>query len=410
MLNWIWSSMIILGIMVGFLNLMIFGNHDTISNIMQELMNTASLATEIVIGLVGMMCFWLGIAEIMDKTGITKILAKLLTPLFKVIMPEIPNGHPAIGSICLNMAANMLGLDNAATPLGLRAMRELETLNPNKGVASNSEIMFLVINTSSITIFPISVFLYRSKFGAEVPVDVFLPILITTTCSTIAGILAVAFFQKINLFKLPIFIAFGLLLSLLSGCFIWSMFVGANLATQASIFANGAILLFIMSVISYGLYKHLNVYEKFIEGAKLGFKTCIDILPYLVAMLVAVAIFRASGILPWILKQISNIFAYFNIDTTFVDAIPVSVMHSLSGSGSRALMLDIFNNFGVDSLVGRIASVMQGSTETTFYVLAVYFGAVQITRVRHAVTCGIIADLAAMIAAIFVSYVFFANV
>jgi spore maturation protein SpmA len=374
---------------------------------MQDFLKSAETATEIVIGLMGMMCFWLGISRIMDSAGLTEKLAALLTPLFRVIMPEIPKGHPATGSIAMNMAANMLGLDNAATPLGLRAMKELETLNKTPGTATNAEIMFLVINTSSVTIFPVSVFLYRSKFGAADPVDVFLPILIATSCSTLAGFLAAALFQKINILKLPVLLALGGLLGLVAGVFVWSLYAGASLASQASYAANGCVLLFIGGLLAYSLLKRVPVYEEFIKGAKEGFRVCIDILPYLVAMLTAIAFLRAGGVLPLLLSGIKKIFEGLGTGTDFVDALPVALMHPFSGSGARALMLDTFNTFGVDSLTGHIAAVMQGSTETTFYVLAVYFGSVGITRVRHAVTCGLIADFTAMVAAIVAGMLFF---
>ena len=407
MMNQIWAGMIILGILGGIITC--FGDPagNALSVMMQDFLKSAETATEICIGLMGMMCFWLGISRIMDSAGLTEKLAALLTPLFRVIMPEIPQGHPATGSIAMNMAANMLGLDNAATPLGLRAMKELETLNKTPGTATNAEIMFLVINTSSVTIFPVSVFLYRSKFGAADPVDVFLPILIATSCSTLAGFLAAALFQKINILKLPVLLALGGLLGLVAGVFVWSLYAGAALASQASYAANGAVLFFIGGLLAYGLLKKVPVYEEFIKGAKEGFRVCIDILPYLVAMLTAIAFLRAGGVLPLLLSGIKKLFAGLGTGTDFVDALPVAFMHPFSGSGARALMLDTFNTFGVDSLTGHIAAVMQGSTETTFYVLAVYFGSVGIIRVRHAVTCGLIADLTAMVAAIIAGMVFF---
>ena len=407
MMNQIWAGMIILGILGGIVTCFGDPSGNALSGMMQDFLKSAETATEIVIGLMGMMCFWLGISRIMDSAGLTEKLAALLTPLFRVIMPEIPKGHPATGSIAMNMAANMLGLDNAATPLGLRAMKELETLNKTPGTATNAEIMFLVINTSSVTIFPVSVFLYRSKFGAADPVDVFLPILIATSCSTLAGFLAAALFQKINILKLPVLLALGGLLGLVAGVFVWSLYAGASLASQASYAANGCVLLFIGGLLAYGLLKRVPVYEEFIKGAKEGFRVCIDILPYLVAMLTAIAFLRAGGVLPLLLSGIKKLFEGLGTGTDFVDALPVAFMHPFSGSGARALMLDTFNTFGVDSLTGHIAAVMQGSTETTFYVLAVYFGSVGITRVRHAVTCGLIADFTAMVAAIVAGMLFF---
>ena len=408
MMNHIWAAMIILGIL-GSLSACIFGeaSGNPLGDLLQEFLKSAETATDIVIGLTGMMCFWLGISRIMDASGLTARIAALLTPLFRVIMPEVPAGHPAIGSITMNMAANMLGLDNAATPLGLRAMKELETLNPHPGVASNPEIMFLVINTSSVTIFPISVFLYRSKFGAADPVDIFLPVLMATSCSTLAGFLAVAAFQKISLFRLPALLALGGLIGLVAGVFVWSLCAGTAMAAQASLAANGTVILFIGGLLTYGLLKRVKVYEEFIAGARDGFRVCIDILPYLVAMLTAVAFLRTGGVLSLLLSGIKEIVAKAGLSTDFVDALPVAFMHPFSGGASRALMLDVFNTSGVDSLTGHIAAVMQGSTETTFYVLAVYFGSVGIVRVRHAVTCGLIADFAAMVAAIIIGTMFF---
>ncbi len=406
MLNWVWGGMIITGIFAGFISLLT-GGTDAFSAMMTELLKSATLATDVVIGLMGMMCFWLGISKVMDLAGVTEKMARFLTPLFRVLMPEIPKGHPALGSITLNMAANMLGLDNAATPLGIRAMKELESLNPKPGTATNSQIMFLVINTSAVTIFPISIFLYRTKFGSASPMDVFLPTLISTSCSTIAGLIGVALVQKINLFKLPVMIFFTLMLGLIFGVVMWSAYAGADLVRQTTIVSNGFIMTFIAFVLIYGFIKHVKVYEEFINGAKEGFQVCIQILPYMVAMLSAVAIFRAGGVLTFILDGIRSIVEYVGIDSAFVDALPVSFMHPFSGGASRALMLDMFSRFGVDSFQGHLASVMQGSTETTFYVLAVYFGAVGVCKVRHAIACGLFADFAAMVASVCVGYFFF---
>ncbi len=406
MLNYLWGGMILIGI-VTVLVRMIIADASIVNVVMTDLFASASLAVEVCIGLAGMMCLWLGIAKIMDKSGLTQILAKWLTPLFQVIMPEIPKGHPAMSSITLNLAANMLGLDNAATPLGIRAMRDLETLNPQKGVATNAEIMFLVLNTSAVTIVPISIILYRTKFGAVNPTDVFLPLLLATSCSTIAGFLAVAFMQRLNLLKLPLLLAFALLVAVICSIAVWSYCAASALVQQATIASNVLILLLIGGVIAFAMIKKLKVFDDFILGAKEGFTVCVEIMPYLVGMLFAIAVFKASGVLTFLLNGIQYIVDLCNLDHRFVDALPVSFMHPLSGSGARAMMLEVFNSAGVDSFVGHLAAIMQGSTETTFYVLAVYFGAVGITKVRHAVGCGLVADFTAMIAAIFMAYLFF---
>src|SRR5574344_15086 len=382
MLNIIWTIMVVVGIAVTLLRL-ILGDAQAPSELMEGMFKSTTIAVEVVIGLAGMMCLWLGIANIMDKSGLTKILAKSLEPLFRVIMPEIPKGHPSIASITLNLAANMLGLDNAATPLGIRAMKDLETINPNKGVASNSEIMFLVLNTSAVTIFPVSIILYRTKFGSVAPTDVFLPILLATTCSTIAGFVAVAFCQRLNLFKLPILLVFSAIVGAIIGISVWSTYAGASLISQATIVSDSMILLLMLFVLLFAMKHKIKIFDEFINGAKEGFKVCLDILPYLVELL--------------------------GINSKFVEALPVSALSPLSGSGARAMMLEVFNSSGVDSFAGHLASIMQGSTETTFYVIAVYFGAVGITRVRHAIGCGLMADFASMVASIFIAYLFFGN-
>ncbi len=409
MLNIIWGVLIIAGIAAVFVKSAVLMDSTVISEAVKSLFHSASVSMDIVIGLAGMMCFWLGLSRVMEKSGITSVLARLITPLFRVIMPGVPAGHPAIGSMTMNLAANMLGLDNAATPLGIRAMKDLETLNTNKGTATDSEIMFLVINTSAVTIFPVSVFLYRSKFGSAAPTDVFLPILLATICSTIAGFLAVAFCQKISLLKAPLLAFFAALIGLAGGVALWASFAGASLAAQATAVSDGLLLFFIGFVLVYGLTRKVKIYDEFVAGAKEGFKTTIDILPYLVAMLAAVAVFRAGGLLEAFTGLVKSAAAFLGFDTAFADALPVSLVKPLSGSGARAMMLDVFESSGVDSFAGHVASVMQGSTETTFYVLAVYFGAVGITRVRHAVWCGLFADFTSMIASIVISYVFFGS-
>lgn len=384
-----------------------FGSDFSLGTSLDSLFKSAGTSTEIVIGLSGMMCFWLGLSRIMERSGFTSILANFLSPLFRVIMPSVPKGHPALGSISMNLSANMLGLDNAATPLGIQAMKDLESINPNKGTASDSQIMFLVLNTSSVTIFPIAVFLYRSKYGAASPTEVFLPILLSTLCSTIAGFSFVAVAQKLKIFQAPLILAGSILLGLIAAIGLWASYAGADLVSQSTGLSNGAVLLVIGLIIAFGLCKKRPIFEDFTDGAKEGFKICIDILPYLVAMLGAVALMRASGLLDLLLDAIRWLMALFTEKTEFVDALPVSMMHPFSGGGARAMMLDVFETFGVDSFQGKIASVMQGSTETTFYVLAVYFGSVGIKKFRYAVWAGLFADFASMIASILIGYMFF---
>lgn len=406
MLNFIWGIMIVLGIAVALVRIMLPGGPE-VAELTDAFFKSASLSVEIIIGLMGMMCLWMGVSSIIEQSGLANKLAKLLTPLFRVIMPEIPAGHKAVSDITMNLSANMLGLDNAATPLGLKAMRSLEELNPHPGTATNSEIMFLVINTSAVTIFPISIILYRTKFGAACPTDIFLPILITTTISTLASFLAVAFCQKINLLKLPLFVAFGLLFAVAAGISVWAVYAGDTLASQATGFSNVLIMAFVAAVVLWGMIKKVPVFAAFISGAKEGIKVSFDILPYLVAMLSAIAVFKASGIMGLLISAIKSVCAFLGLRGDFAEAVPVGLMNPLSGSGGRALMLDVFETYGPDSLAGHIASMMQGSTETTFYVIAVYFGAVGITKVRHAIGCGLFADFAAMMAAIFVGLMFF---
>lgn len=354
------------------------------------------------------MCFWLGVSKIVEAAGSIKIMAKLLSPVYKIIMPEIPKEHPAIGSVTMNLAANMIGLDNAATPLGIKAMQDLQSLNKSKDTATNAQIMFLVINTSSISLFPISIFMYRTQLGAANPTEVFIPLLLATSFSTLVGFLVTAIVQKISLLRMPVLMLGTLFIALIASVIYWGISAGSSLATQSTLIGNSIIIFLLGILFCYALLKKVAIYEKFIEGAKDGFKTAIDILPYLIAMLFAIAIFRASGALDLLLNGIKWCCNLFFSDTRFVDALPVSLVKPLSGSGARGVMIDVINTFGVDSLQGRIAALMQGSTETTFYVIAVYFGAIGITRIRHAAICGLCADFASMIGAIVAGYYFFA--
>ncbi len=406
MLNKIWTGMLVIAVFCT-LSLILMGDTGAATKAMDAFFASADSAVKISIGLSGLMCVWLGISRVAESTGITEIIAKLLTPLFRVIMPEIPAGHKAISSITMNLSANMLGLDNAATPLGIKAMKDLQSINPDPKTASNAEIMFLVINTSAVTIFPVSIFLYRAQLGSVAPTEVFIPLLLATTCSSVVGFLVTAFVQKLNIIRWPIFIALAMLISLVTAIVAWSINAGANLSNESKFLANLCLLCLIGLVFTWAMFKKINAFNAFIDGAKEGFKTAIDILPYLVAMLFAIAFFRASGALDYLLDGVRWIMSLVCSDTRFVDSLPVAIVKPLSGSGARAMMIDVFNTFGVDSFQGNVASIMMGSTETTFYVLAVYFGSVGITRVRHAVACGLAADFAAMISSIIIGYMFF---
>lgn len=368
----------------------------------------ASLAVDISIGLIGLMVLWMGFIRIAEKAGVILWLAKLFSPLLCKLMPGIPKNHPAIASITMNMTANMLGLDNAATPLGLQAMKDMQKLNPNPSVATDAQIMFLVINTSSVTLFPITIFLYRAQQGAANPADVFIPILLATLTSTTIGLVLTCLVQKINLFQRAIF-AYFILISV----FVFALI--AHVATlsmdQVGHFSNqlgsGLVLLLITFFLVAGVIKKVPLYDCFIDGAKSGLTISFRILPYLLSMLIAIGLLRTSGVFDYILSGLSWFVSLFNIDTQFIEALPTALMKPFSGSGSRALMIDAMNQYGADSFQGRLAALFQGSTDTTFYVLTVYFGSVGIRYGRHAVYCGLAADFAGFIAAIFLAYYFY---
>lgn len=407
MINKVWGGMIVLGIICAVIRCFLVGDIE-IHEVLQQFFNSAETSVKIVIGLIGMMCLWMGFASIMDNAGLTEKLARLLEPVFRVIMPEIPGGHPAISSITMNMAANMLGLDNAATPFGIRAMKDMQTLNKTPDTATNSQIMFLVINTSAVTIFPVSIIMYRSQYGSANPTDVFLPLIFTTMFSTLVGFLVTAAVQRLNVFKKPMLVLFALMAGLVAGVGVWAFKAGSDLVSQATVLSDLCMVLFVGGVTAYGLFRKRPVFQDFIAGARSGFGVCIDILPYLVAMLFAIAIFRGSGLLDYLISSIKWLFGICGMDiSSFAEALPVGFMGPLSGSGARAVMLDVFQNSGVDSLAGHIASLMLGSTETTLYVISVYFGVVGITKVRHAIGCGLSADLASMIGAVFFGCLFF---
>jgi len=366
------------------------------------------MAFELALGLTGVLALWSGIMKIGEEGGIVKVFYRYLGPFLRKLFPGIPENHPSIGPMIMNICANMLGLDNAATPLGLKAMESMQELNPKKDTASNAQIMFLVLNTSSLTILPITIMLYRSQLGAQDPSDVFIPILIATFFSSLAGLISVSIFQKINLFDKTILLYLGSICVIIAGIIAYfSTIDKESINTISSTAGNMLLFTVIVYFIVLAMRKKVNVYEAFIEGAKDGFKVAVTIIPYLVAMLVGIGLFRTSGALDYLVDGISGVVGWMGFNTDFTPALPTAFMKPLSGSGARGMMIDAMNTYGADSFVGRLVSVMQGSTETTFYVLAVYFGAVNIRNSRYAVTCGLIADLAGIIAAIGVSYLFF---
>jgi len=408
MLNRIWTFFF-LGGFVAAIYRAATGYPDVWRDLTAATFDLAETGFRIALGLTGVMCFWLGIMRIGEKGGAVELLGRIFGPLLRRLFPGVPADHPASASIIMNMAANMLGLDNAATPLGLKAMRELQELNPDKDTASDDQILFLVINTSAVTIIPVTIFTYRAQLGAADPTDIFLPILIATTCSTMAGLIITSFFQKIRLFNPVVMAYLGGITAVIAGMVAYfSHLDQATMASQSAVLANFLIFSVIIAFMAGGLKRRLNLYETFIDGAKDGFQVAIGIIPYLVAMLVAVGVFRASGALDLILDTTRTGVAHLGLDTAWIDGLPTAFMKPLSGSGARGLMIETMQTHGADSFAGRLASVIQGSTETTFYVLAVYFGAVGIRRTRHAVICGLAADLAGITAAILVSYLFFA--
>ncbi len=408
LLNFIWIFFFLSAFVTATFKLLVLGDTKVFSEIMTAMFSLSKTAFEISLGLSGVLAFWLGIMKIGEHSGFIGVLTRALTPLFSRLMPGIPNDHPALGAMTMNIAANMLGLDNAATPMGIKAMQEMQTLNPHPERATDAQILFLVINTASVTLFPVTIFAYRAQLGADNPTDVFIPILIATYMSTLTGFLAVAAVQKINLLN-KVVLAYLLGITALIGG-ILSYFASldqAEMLEQSALISHVILFSLVVSFIAAAAYKRLNAYELFIDGAKQGFQTAITIIPYLVAMLVAFGVFRASGALELITDGIRLIVHFYGIDNRFIDGLPTALMKPFSGSGARAMMIDTMQSHGADSFAGRLASVVQGSTETTFYVLAVYFGAVNIKQIRHAAVCGIIADIGGITAAILVTYWFF---
>ena len=407
-LNYIWIAFFLIAFVVGLIKLIFFGDVEIFGIMMNGAFENAKTGFELSLWLTGVMTLWLGFMKIAEDGGMIKILAKLVRPLFSKLFPEIPKDHPVHGSIIMNVSANMLGLDNAATPLGLKAMKELQELNQTKEKASNSQIMFMVLNASGLTIIPISIMVYRTQMGAVNPADVFIPILIATFCSTLAGIIAVSVVQKINLFNKIVLGYLGVFTLLLSSLIWYFSTLSPSLVNSIStLSANLVIFSIIICFILLALYRRVNVYESFIDGAKEGFSIAVKIIPYLVAILVAVGLFRASGAMDFMIHGIGHFFAWFGMNTDFVPSLPTAFMKPLSGSGARGLMIDAMTTYGVDSFVGRLSCMFQGAADTTFFIVAVYFGSVGIKNTRHAVSCALIADLVGVIAAIFLAYMFF---
>jgi len=408
MLTHIWFAFFAVSFISACYQWLIHGQADIFSTLIQSTFDMAALSVEISIGLIGVLALWLGFFKIAERAGMVQLLSRVLEPLFLKLMPDVPKNHPSHGSITMNMAANILGLDNAATPMGLKAMQDLQSLNTDKESASNAQILFLVLNTSAVTLLPVTIFMYRAQQGSTDPTAVFLPILMATSASTFTGLLAVAYVQKINLLDRTIvfyFSVFAILLAALAS-FMLSM-PAEQMAKTSSLLGNLILFSIIMLFLSVGWFKKVDVYDAFIEGAKEGFGIAIKLIPYLLAMLVAIGLLRSSGVLDGLLSLFENLFSSLGFNTDFIQALPTAFMKPLSGSGARAMMLETMNTHGVDSFAATVAAIMQGSTETTFYVLAVYFGSVGIKKVRHALGCALLADLAGISMAIFAGYLFF---
>ena len=407
-LNYIWIAFFLVAFVIAAIKLVFLGDITVFPHIMSSAFDAAKTAFEISLGLTGMLAFWLGMMKIGERGGLINSISHALSPVLTKLFPDIPKDHPVFGNMFMNMAANMLGLDNAATPLGLKAMKSLQDLNPVKDTATNPMIMFLVMNTSGLVIIPVSILAFRAEGGAAQPTDIFIPILIATFIATLVGIIITGIFQRINLFNRTLILTLGGAITFIA-FIVWgcsqldkdTMNVVSTCAANVILFS--IIILFLMS----GVRKRINVYDAFVEGAKEGFQTAIRIIPYLVAILVSISFFRASGAMDWIVDGVKFTFQTAGISSEWVDALPTAIMKPLSGSGARGMMVDAMNNFGADSFVGRLSCILQGSTDTTFYILAVYFGSVGISKTRHAVTCGLLADISGSIAAILIAYLFF---
>lgn len=407
-LNYIWVSFFILAFVIALARMVFMGDMEVFPAMMNSTFESSKTAFEISLGLTGVLSLWLGIMKIGERGGVINVLARMLSPVFSKVFPDIPKGHPVTGSIFMNMAANMLGLDNAATPLGLKAMEQLQELNTRKDTATNPMIMFLVLNTSGLTLIPVSIMVYRSQLGAAQPTDIFIPILLATFFSTVAGLIITSIYQKINLLNKVMVLTLGGMAAIVS-LIIWGFgqMSKDTMNVVSTSVANILLMTIIVLFIFAGLRKKVNVYDAFIEGAKDGFTTAVRIIPYLVAILVGIGVFRASGAMDMLVDGIGWCVSAVGGDNQFVGALPTALMKPLSGSGARGMMVDAMTTYGADSFVGRLSCVFQGSTDTTFYILAVYFGSVNIRYTRHAVACGLLADLAGVVAAIAIAYMFF---
>ncbi|MGD8868016.1 MAG: nucleoside recognition domain-containing protein [Gemmatimonadales bacterium] len=407
-LNYLWVAFFLIALVVGLFRLIFLHDTEIFTAMVNSTFEMAKVGFEISLGLTGVLTLWLGLMRVGEKGGVIKALARVVRPFFNRLFPEIPRDHPVHGSMIMNFAANMLGLDNAATPLGLKAMQELQELNPEEDTASNAQIMFLVLNTSGLTLIPISIMVYRAQLGAANPTDIFIPILLATFFSTLVGLIAVALVQRINLFDKVVLAYLGGLIGIVAAT-IWyfTRLPQAQVETVSNVVANVMLFGIIAVFIALAMIRRVNVYEAFIEGAKEGFPVVIKIIPYLVAILVAIGVFRASGTMDFLVAGVGNIFGALGINTDFVEALPTALMKPLSGSGARGMMVDAMQTYGADSFVGRLASTFQGATDTTFYIIALYFGSVGVRKTRYAVTCGLLADFAGIVAAIFIAYLFF---
>lgn len=408
MLNALWVGFIVVAFLIASFKLFVLGDADVFAALVKALFDSSKTAFEIALGLTGVMALWLGVMKIGERAGMLDILTRGLAPLLRRLFPEVPANHPALGAMTMNMGANMLGLDNAATPLGIKAMQELQTLNPSKDTASDAQILFLVINTSSVTLLPVTIFTYRAQLGAADPTDVFVPLLIVTYTGALVGLFVTGFFQKLHLWNRVTFAYLGGATLLVAGMVAYfGSLEAVEMSQQSAILSNVLLFGIVVTFLLMAVWRRVNAYEAFIDGAKEGFHTAVTIIPYLVAMLAAIAVFRASGALDLLMGAMRSAVHGLGFDARWIDGLPTALMKPFSGSGARAMMIDTMQVHGADSFAGRLASIVQGSTETTFYVLAVYFGAVGVKRVRHAVACGLIADVAGIAAAVGVAYLFF---
>lgn len=407
-LNYIWIFFFLAAAVCAVIQCLFMGNVNVFSDIIDSTFDSSKTAFEISLGLTGVLSLWMGVMKIGEKGGMVNILSRALSPVFTRLFPDIPKGHPATGHIFMNIAANMLGLDNAATPLGLKAMESMQELNTKKDTATNPMIMFLVLNTSGLTLIPVSIMVYRAQLGAAQPTDIFIPILLATFVATLVGIIITSIYQKINLLQPVLLATLGGLCTIVAGI-IWgfSKMDKDTMDLVGSVAANLTLFFIIIFFILAGVKNKINVYDAFIEGAKDGFQTAVRVIPYLVAILVAIGVFRASGAMDILMDGINGLFSLCGVNTDFVNALPTAIMKPLSGSGARGMMVDTMTTYGADSFAGRLSCIFQGSTDTTFYILAVYFGSIGVKNTRHAVTCGLLADLAGVIAAIAIAYMFF---